>query len=70
MIGNACIRFIQMSRRSRRSRYEALLRNANLEAPLHVCRQKMTHRMVGLFGQSSYEYFPLPLVHSFRCSHL
>jgi hypothetical protein len=40
MIGNACIRFIQMSRRSRRSRYEAPLRNANLEAPLQSVGKK------------------------------
>lgn len=60
-------------------RYEAELRNESDESDegerdfwikrmRH--RHKMTHRMVGLFDQPSYEYFPLPLVHSFRCSHL
>ena len=66
-------------------RYEAELRNESVESVESVERErertrllgkakthrhKMTHRMVGLFGQPSYEYFPLPLVHSFRCSHL
>ena len=54
-------------------RYEAELRNESerdywVKRMTH--RPKMTHRMVGLFDQPSYEYFPLPLVHSFRCSHL